>query len=501
MSQLKSMVLGWVALLMTAAPALAAENVLHVGLGALSFNGGHPYQGITLPSITLHQAVYDTLTTIGEKGEVMPSLAVSWKQESPQVWVFTLRQGVRFSNGEPFTADALVASAAHMASPIGRTETIGSTLYQVDRVEKVEDLTARIYLNEPDGIFPLHAAAWRIPAPIAYQNLGNEGFLKNPIGSGPFVMSQWSEARAILKANPQSWRAPKVSGLDLREVPDETSRLQAITSGAVDVVLGLSPDQDLELRSVGGRIVNRQTPTVSFLAAYTLKDGSPLKDPRVRYALNLAVNRQAIIDSFLAGAVDPAAQLAFPGSFGYDPTIPPYPFDPVQARKLLADAGYGDGFSLEVGVASGARASDTLYYQQIAADLLKVGVTLNLLARPQLAQMQDLFFGKLTVDMFNMFARGHDALSDYRHRTCAGLTQGRYPFHCDPKVVPALKAALAENNAAKRLALYQKVARLERENPPGIMLWPGMEFDGIARGVSGYAPVYDDLRLHLIEKK
>ncbi len=154
-----------------------------------------------------------------------------------------------------------------------------------------------------------------------------------------------------------------------------------------------------------------------------------------------------------------------------------------------------------MGVAVGTRASDTLYYQQIAADLQKVGVTLELLSRPQQTQMQDVFFGKLNVDMFTMFARGFDALQDYRHRTCGGLTQGRAAFHCDPKVVPALKAALAENNAAKREVLYRQVAKLERENPPGIMLWQGVEFDGLARGITGYAPVFEDLRLQLIEKK
>ncbi|PHX98858.1 MAG: hypothetical protein CK529_11550 [Rhodospirillaceae bacterium] len=485
----------------SAVPVVAADNVLRAAVAFLSFRGGQPYQGITLPSIIAHQAIYDTLVTIGDKGEVVPALAVSWKQENPQSWIFVLRQGVRFSNGEPFNADALVASAAYMATPMGRAETIGSTFYQVDRVERIDDLTVRIHLNEPDGLFPLHASAWRVPAPVAFQNLGNEGFQRNPIGTGPFVMTQWAEGRAILKANPDAWRKAKIDGLDVREVPEETSRLQALTSGAADLVIGLSAENDFELRSVGARIVNRLTPTVSYLAVHTMKPGSPLKDPRVRLALNLAVNRQPIIEQLLNGAVDPAAQLTFPGAFGYDPTIAHYPYDPDQARKLLAAADYSEGLSLEVGVASGARASDTLYYQQIAADLLKVGVTLELIARPQQAQMQDMFFGKLTVDMFTMFARGHDAMADYRHRTCAGLTQGRFPFHCDSLVVPALKAALAENNAAKRLELYLKVAKLERENPPGIMLWQALEFDGLARGVSGYAPIFEDLRLHLVEKK
>jgi peptide/nickel transport system substrate-binding protein len=490
------------AALISAAPVHAADDVLRVGIGFLSFRRGDPYQGITLPSVMAHQAVYDTLTSIGEKGEVLPALAVTWKAENPKTWTFTLRQGVSFSNGEPLTADALVVSAVHMATQKGRAETIGSALYQVDRAERVDDLTVRVHLSEADPLFPLHATAWRVPAPNAFTNLGSDGFRDNPIGTGPFVVKSWTEARVIMTANPNSWRAPKVSGLEIREIPEESSRLQALVSGAVDYVMGLSPEHDGPLREVGAKLVTRLTPTVSFLAVNTeTVPNSPLKDPRVRLALNLAVNRQAIIDQVLDGSTDPAAQLTFPGAFGYDGSLEPYPYDPVKARELLAAAGHKDGLSLQVGVAVGARASDALYYQQIASDLQKVGVNLELLSRPQQTQMQDVFFGKLTVDMFTMFARGFDALQDYRHRTCGGLTQGRAAFHCDPRVVPALKAAQAENNAAKREALYRQVAKLEHENPPGIMLWQAVEFDGVARGITGYAPVFEDVRLHLIEKK
>lgn len=485
---------------LAAGPA-AADGTLRAAVGFLSFRGGEPYQGITLPSVIAHQAVYDTLTAIGPDGKVEPALAVAWRAEDPRTWMFTLRQGVRFSNGEPFTAAALVASAEHMASPQGRAETIGSTLYQVERVEAVEELTARVHLNEPDALFPLHAAAWRVPAPVAFANLGNDGFRRNPIGTGPFVVTSWQEGRAVLRAQPQSWRAPKLAGLELREVPEETARLQALVSGAVDYVMGLSLEHEPSVRQIGGRLHRRLTPTVSFLAFNTERGTPALKDPRVRLALNLAVDRRAIIDTVLGGEVDPAAQLTFPGAFGYDPGLAPYPHDPDQARRLLAEAGHGEGLTLRAGVAVGTRASDVLYVQQIAADLKQVGVTLELIPRPQQAQMQDLFFGKLDVDVFTMFARGHDALADYRHRTCAGLTQGRAAYHCDPLVVSALKAALAENDPERRLALYRKVARLERDNPPGIVLWQGVEFDGLGRGVTGYAPVYEDLRLHLIEKK
>jgi peptide/nickel transport system substrate-binding protein len=483
-------------------PAFAANDALRIGMGFLSFRKGDPYQGITLPSVMAHQAVYDTLTSIGEKGEVLPSLAVSWKAENPSTWVFTLRQGVTYSNGEPFDVDALVVSAAYMATPKGRSETIGSTLYQVDRVEKIDDLTARVHLNEPDALFPLHAAAWRLPAPKAFTNLGTDGFKDNPIGTGPFVVTSWDAGHVKFRANPTSWRKPKISALEMREIPEETARLQALVSGSIDLVMGLSQEHDESLRAVGATLVRRVTPTVSFLAVNTeMFPNSPLKDPRVRIALNYGVNRQAIIDGVMDGVTDTTGQLTFPGAFGYDPTITPYPYDPDKARELLAAAGFKDGLKFQVGVSVGTRASDVLYYQQIAADLQKIGVDLELISRPQQTQMQDLFFGKLKMDMFTMFTRGFDALADYRHRTCGGLTQGRAAFHCDPAVLPALKAALAENDAAKREALYRQVAKLEKENPPGIMLWQGMEFDGVARGVTGYAPVFEDTRLHLIEKK
>lgn len=489
----------WVAV--SAFPAIAADNILRIGIGFLSFRGGQPYQGITLPSVTAHQAVYDYLTGVGENGIVEPALALSWTAETPRSWVFKLRPGVSYSNEEPFNADAVAASAEYMATTKGRSETIGSTMYQVERAEKIDDLTVRVHLNEPDGLFPLHASSWRLPAPEAFKKLGNEGFQTHPVGTGPFVVTEWVTGHAIMKANPKSWRKAKVAGLEIREIPEETSRLQALASGAIDIAQSLAADQKSYLDEVGAQLFRRPTPNVVFLAAHTVPATSPLKDPRVRYALNLAVNRQKLIDQVMAGATTPAAQLSFPGAFGYNPDVAAYPYDPDQAKKLLAEAGHGQGLKLQVGITAGTRASDTLYFQQIAADLQRVGVTLELIARPQQAQMLEMFNGKLTVDLFSMYSRGYDAMADYRHRSCSGLTQGRAAFHCDPKVTPALQAALAEQDATKRLALYKEVARLERESPPGIILWQSMEFDALAKGISGYAPVFEDLRLHLIEKK
>ena len=483
-----------------AAPGFAAEKVLKVGTGFLSSNRGNPYQGITLPPVFPHHAVYDTLTTLDRDGKVAPSLAVSWQAETPSVWVFKLRPGVAFTNGEMLTSEALVASAEHMATAKGRSETIGSQMYQVARAEAVDELTVRVHLSEPDGLFPLHASSWRIPAPKAYANTPREEYDAHPVGSGPFKVVSWDAGKVVMVANRQSWRAPKLDGIEIVEVADETARLQAFLSGAVNFVMGVAPDNRPQIEQDGGVMFTRMTLLVHFLAFNTTRE-TPLKDKRVRQALNLAVDRAAIVREVLGGMTEPASQLSYKGAFGYNDALKPMPYDPDKAKKLLAEAGYPNGLKLVVGVTAGLRASDTLYAQQIAADLAKIGVSAEVLSRPQQKQQADMFNGKLDVDIHSTFTRGVDAITDYRHRTCAGLTQGRAAYHCDPAITTVVKAAMAESDADQRAALYRQVAAMEQDSPPGILLWRGAEFDALKKNITGYRPAYDLLNLHDVDIK
>jgi peptide/nickel transport system substrate-binding protein len=482
--------------------SFAADKVLKVGMGFVP-ETPNPYRGISLPPSFPHHAVYDTLTMLDAKGNVSPSLAVSWKAETPSQWLFTLRKGVAFSNGEPLTAETLIVSATYMATPKGRSETIGSTMYQVQKVEAVDALTARVFLSEPDPLFPLHATAWRVTAPKQWQEAHAEEAGKQPmgIGTGPFVIASWTPGKIVMKANKASWRPPKVDALEIIEIPDETARLQAFASGAVNIVLGVSPDDRTTVERAGGTFFPRLTTMIHFLAANTLNRDTPLADKRVRAALNMAINRQAILTQVLRDPVRPASQLTVPGAFGYDPDLKPLPYDPKKAKALLAEAGYPKGFKMVVGITPGLRPSDTLYYQQIAADLRAVGVEAELQPTTQAKQQKDMFAGKLEVDMFTMLTRGNDMMADYRIRTCLNLTQGRAGYHCDPDVTAVAKDAMAEMDPVKRAALYARIEKLERDSPPGILLWQGVEYDALAKGVTGYAPAQDFMNLHTIDLK
>ncbi len=468
----------------------AQEKSVTVGTALIGLNRGHAYQAITMPAIMPLLAIYDTLTIVNEDGTIGPGLAVSWQSDDATLWRFKLREGVTFSNGVPFTADAIVRSVRHMReAPDAGTWTISTTLYQVESARAIDNLTVDIQLNKRDALFPLHASVWRIPEANAWETMSRPEYESNPVGTGSFQVERWIEGRVDMRAHRTSWRPPKLDRLSFVQVPDQTARLQAILSGAVNFVVGLGPDDASLLEDVGARLVLRNTTTVQFLAFLTV-NGGPVVDSRVRLAMNYGVNRQAIIDTLLQSAAVPVSQIAYPGSFGYNPNLAPYDYDPDMAKALLAEAGYPNGLDVMATVASRG-ANDLLYFQQVALDLANIGVRLELRTKPAFQNTQDLFFGNAEGDLISLFARGPDPLNAYRHRVCQGILNDRSPYHCDEDLLPLLRQARDQLSAEDALPYFHAVLAHEREDPPAIILWQGVDFDGLAGNLTGYAPVQD----------
>ncbi|RVT90979.1 ABC transporter substrate-binding protein [Sphingomonas crocodyli] len=482
------------------APEPAGDAPVRIAVPVIPPAIGNPYQGISIPAVLALQAIFDTVTTLDANGEPQPALALSWEQESPTSWLFKLRTDVKFSNGEPLTADALVVSVDHMTSKEGRGETIGSTLFQIEGAEKVDDLTVRIKLNQPDPILPIHASVWRIPAPAQWKTLKLPEAARDAIGSGPYVIATRADGKLELKPNPTSWRKPNAGGLTLMMIPDSTARLQAFTSGAVDMALALALDAKPSVEATGGKLISRMTPAVDYIGFNTEGRKTPLNDPRVRVALNMAVNRDLLTKSVLKDTTTPASQIGMPGSYGYNAALKPIPYDPAGAKKLLAAAGYPNGFKVKMSVTTGEGGGDALVYQQVGNDLKKVGVEAEIMGRPSTRQMQDLFTGSMDADLFAWVTRGNDPLNDYRIRSCLKPSAARKPFHCDPKLTEIARTALAENDPDKRKALYGQVAAYEQTSPTGIVLWQVPAFDAVSPKVGGYAPVQDVMQLDLIKR-
>lgn len=463
---------------------------------------GNPYQGVTVPTTLALQAIFDTVTTVDAAGNPAPGLATAWRQIGPLEWEFELREGVRFSNGEIFDSQALVESAQHMASKRGRGETIGSMLVQIDRVEALGPRLVRIHLNEADALLPLHVSVWRIPAPRHWRSLKLPAGAREALGTGPYVIAARGDGRLLLRENPQAWRKPVIPVVELLMIPDKTARLQAFISGAVDMALVLSFDDRAAAERGDGRMVPRLTTQVDFLGFRTLENpGTPLADPRVRRALNMAVDRDLLTEYLLGGATKAATQLATPGSFGFDASLEAFPFDRAAARRLLAEAGYPRGFALTMVVTTGEVAGDVLYYQQIAADLAAIGVRLETRSRPPTRLLQEVFSGNIGADMFSWNTRGTDPLMDFRHRSCLQASAARRPFHCDPQLTLMLQQAMSATDESDRRRRYAAIAAFERQNPPGIFLWQRPDFDVIRNDLDGYRPEQDQLFLERITRR
>ena len=483
--------------ILAAAPA-SAQTTLRIAVPLLTRHVGNPYAGVTLPSIIASVSVFDALAVIDSKGQVQPWLAKDWSSADGRVWRIKLRDDIKFANGKPLTARALVVGIAYMKSPAGLAETVASSLAGVESVTAVSDDEAEVRLKQPDATFAYRLAMWRVPEPDAW-----EAAMKGPaqpvgIGTGPFAFTTITPAVTSLKANRASWHPPKVDALEVRVLPDGVARSQAVLAGAVDIAMGISKTDADEIRAAGGSGQVRFTARMPYFAFATAHDEkSPIKDVRVRLAINYAVDREKIVRSMMPDGVKPTSQLGMMGAVGYVSDLKPFPYDPARARLLLKEAGYPNGIDLAMRMGS-VDAGEDAAYEQAAADMRAAGIRLEIRRTPSAQMTQLMFQGNLGVPLFTNFARGYDTLADYRFRSCFGETGKNKPYYCDPQTLELAKKAQASPDIATANNLMQQVTRWERDNPPGVILWQGWTVDGIGPRVGnldGYAAYSDYMEL------
>ena len=472
-----------------------SAQTLTVGVAALPPGKGNPH-GALIDYLDTWSALFDPLTQVTEQGALEPWLATSWEQTAPTEWEITLRDGVVFSNGRPFDTASVVTALAYLQSDAGRGESVSRALSFVDSAEAIGPLTLRLTTTQPRPVLPYDLQMLRVPEPETWQRLGPAGFAAAPVGTGPFDVTRWGPAEVRLAAVERSWRAPKIDGLTLRLVRDSTNRLNGFLTGELDVVTDVAPDMVADVQARGGRLRETPVPGAMAIVFNTVKDAR-FQDPRVRQALNYAVNKQAIIDVLFDGYATPVSQPAPRIALGHNPDLAPYRFDPERARALLAEAGYPDGLSFTL-EASG-EASDALQaYQQIAADLAHVGVDMRieLLLRPQF--LERLQRGSWTGSAFPIgyFNAALDGLSILQGNSCLRPN----PWHCDEAIVPKLEEALSEQSLARRTQLTQQLMAHAHETAIGLFLYEFISLSASQRpvtGLSGFGPfiLYEQLEI------
>jgi len=466
--------------------APSAQETLRAGVVAFPVSDGDPHRSVSVFATYAWSPVFETLTTFLEDGTLIGELATAWRQIEPTAWEFELRQDATFSNGRPLTAYAVASSLEFVETPLGQTTSVARDLSVVAGSTVIDDYTIVIRTHEPSAILPRVMTALFIVEPQHWAELGPDGFAQDPIGSGPFTVQQWNENRITYAANSTSWRPPKVAGLEILKLPDATTRLTALTTGRIDIAIGLGPDDIPIIESAGG-YVHQRNPIDVISLTFVVEEGRPAADIRVRRALNYAVNKQAIADVLLSGYTRPATQGAVQGLLGYNESLTPYPYDPDRARALLAEAGYGDGFSVEFEVIVGSNASDSAIYQLVASNLADVGVNANIVTIPTSQMVRIILQGQWRGDGFSQVFGSwptFEPLRTLRLHSCLWPN----PWYCDERIMPTFNAAMAAPTLEERADLTSQVLAFYHEQASTLLLHEIPLLDGIGPKVRGYAP-------------
>lgn len=469
------------------APVSAATKTITIAVPGLPPSQGNPFkEGPGTPGIHTYAAMFDALTRVDNKGVVRARLATYWKTINSTTWRFTLRQGVKFSNGEAFNADAVNETIDFLISADGRKTVIGSTeLPDVTGATKVSEYVVDITTKTPDAILPAKLAALYIVAPKAWKSAGQDVFAKAPIGTGPYKVDSITTTRIEMSAFTGSWRSPKADKLVLIPLRDAASRLQALQSGQVNMAIAINPDQINAAKSAKATVISVPAPQVMSLA-FNVTAGGAVKDVRVRQALNYAVNKEAIANSLLAGKGKAATQGVTPSVLGYNSAVQGYPYNQAKARELLAAAGYEKGLTIAADITVGSFPADDLIYQSVKSDLAKVGVTLNyttITFAQWLPQYNaNSWKGEAFGLSWNSAPRG-DASRPYAIFVCKPVGA----FYCNAEEDAMVKKTALELNAAKRLALLKEIAVKVTASAPALYIVEQIDLYAVGKGVKGFS--------------
>ncbi|WP_407538968.1 ABC transporter substrate-binding protein [Deinococcus radiomollis] len=394
----------------------SAATLVYGGNGEpVSLEPGNITDGI---SLTVQRQIYNTLVDFKDgTTDAIPSLAVSWKSNAAATsWTFTLRRNVKFQDGTPFNADAVVfnwnrfwdAKDPTGFRDQGRTfEIMGDLLggFKGDKtaaikdIVKVDDYTVRFDLTGGNSVFPVVAGSsyFGIASPTAIKAQGAKYGTpaSTPVGTGPFSFVSWKTGDAVtLKANPTYWGTKaRVDTLVIRSIKDASQRLNELKAGTIDFASDLTPDSLAAVKSDRNlTAVLKPSFNVGFVS---MNNKNPiLAKQAVRTALSMAINKKAIAEAFWNGlAVSNSSFLPPVMGWANDKSLPTdYKYDPAAAKKMLADAGYPNGFSVDFWYMPVSRPyfpTPKPIAEAVAADLSAIGVKVNLKTEDWAKYLQD----------------------------------------------------------------------------------------------------------------
>lgn len=466
---------GWISALVfslgfwcVSAPAVAApKGKLILGMAGepTTFD---PHIITSPPQNTTFPLVFDTLLSRDKTGKIVPWLATSHRLVRPTLWEFKLRDGVKFTNGEPADAHAVKFSLERIINPKTKSRQI-SFFRSISHVEVVDQRTAQIHTKYPDMFLSTVLAQYgQIVPPKYYQGHDMKYLAANPVGSGPYRLVRWKKGEELIfEASPSYRDASKIrikTGI-VKIIPEPTTRVAALVAGDIDIAEDVPPQLTPLVKSKPGlEVISDKSPRVCYVLM-VIKPGAPWANVLVRKALNYVKDVDSIVKHVLQGYGRKVATNLGPNSFGHNPNLKPYPYDPQLAQKLLAEAGYEQGFSVDMYVPIGRYLMGKEAAEAVAGQFAKAGVKVRIravewanLTKIMSARWephaQPYWWYSCRLDT-TLHAEGMYAGTIHSKSTWGGFR--------DPEVDKVIDAARSEPDEAKREKKYQELDRLLHE--------------------------------------
>ncbi len=343
------------------------------------------------------------LQRVGDQGALKPALAVKFEHPDLKTWKFYLREGVTFHNGNPFTAEDVKFTFERLSDP--QVSEFINTGQSIESIEIIDDYTVVIRTKKPIPWFAnnMHQIFIMDKESTEAREPGEVGL--KPIGTGAYKLEEWVKGSYVrLQANKDYWEgAPDLENIEVRPIKEPSTRFAALVSGQTDIVSGVPVE--LYSKIVDNpklSIISRPARRSVFLALGN-NPGSPVSDIRVRKAMYMAINEGEIIEKIMRGHAAPAAQIPDPPTIGYNPDIQRLDYDPDQARELLAEAGYADGFEITLTGPNDRYVQDEKIAEAVAKYLAKVGIDVKLDVKPKSIFFPEVFDGSLDFYLIGWF--------------------------------------------------------------------------------------------------
>jgi peptide/nickel transport system substrate-binding protein len=464
---------------------------------------GDPAKSTELATIAVLANIYDTLVHRDANLNLKPGLALSWRAADPTTWEFKLRNGVKFHDGEPFTAEAVKFSFERMLDPATHWPGAGS-LRLIKAVTVVNDGTVRFTTSQPWPDMPRFLGYYGMIVPPGYlkQN-GDDALIRHPVGTGPYRFVRWAkDDRVELEANTDYWGGtPKIGRIAVRVIPTDAARVAELLAGSVQLAPLLPPELFSAIRTSSKLSLSVGKSLSVFFVIYNLVNipqDKPLADPRVRQALNYAIDRQAILAGVMHNVGTPVATFCTQVMEGCDASISPFSYDPNKARELLREAGFANGFDFSISGTSGSYPGDRDIVLAVADQLTRVGVRTKVDVTEIGVQLKAVlarelpengwftrftdFFGISTIIPLRAF---------YSPGEWSQWRPGYAPFN------QLIEAAQAAPDEAKLAEISKRLQLVYKEQAPAITLFGAPNASGLSRDLE-YTP-RPDLELSLFD--